>query len=104
MTRIQADSIYHGAPIFKTLKRTSQLAESIIDAAYRIAVKQAVESAPPDDANYRACGQMMVIALGRLGMREFDLASDADLVFVIPDSESERHQFWTRVAEHVIDI
>jgi len=25
----------------------------------------------------------MVIALGRLGMREFDLASDADLVFRI---------------------
>ena len=28
--------------------------------------------------------QMMVIALGRLGMREFDLGSDADLIFVIP--------------------
>ena len=25
---------------------------------------------------------MMVVALGRLGMREFDLASDADLLFI----------------------
>ena len=33
---------------------------------------------------------MMTIALGRLGMREFDLASDADLVFVIPDEDARR--------------
>ena len=31
----------------------------------------------------------MVIALGRLGMREFDLASDADLVFVLPDEDHD---------------
>jgi len=47
---------------------------------------------------------MMVIALGRLGMREFDLASDADLLFIVPDSEIERQRFWTRVAEHLIEI
>ena len=50
MTRIQADSIYHRAPIFKTLKRTSQLAESIILAAYRIATREAMETAPPGDS------------------------------------------------------
>ena len=43
---------------------------------------------------------MMVVALGRLGMREFDLGSDADLLFIIPDAEIERQRFWTRVAEH----
>jgi glutamate-ammonia-ligase adenylyltransferase len=47
---------------------------------------------------------MMVVALGRLGMREFDLGSDADLLFIIPDVEVERQRFWTRVAEHLIDI
>ena len=46
---------------------------------------------------------MMVIALGRLGMREFDLASDADLCFVIPDSDSPELLFWTNVAERMID-
>jgi len=44
----------------------------------------------------------MVIALGRLGMREFDLGSDADLVFVIPDSDAGEHTFWTGVAERII--
>ena len=37
-------------------------------------------------------------------MREFDLASDADLLFILPDSESGNHLFWTRVAEHLIEI
>ena len=46
----------------------------------------------------------MVIALGRLGMREFDLASDADLVFVLPDEDHEEHVFWTRVAERIVDL
>jgi [glutamine synthetase] adenylyltransferase / [glutamine synthetase]-adenylyl-L-tyrosine phosphorylase len=43
---------------------------------------------------------MMVISLGRLGMREFDVGSDADLVFVIPDTADLR--FWTQVAERII--
>jgi glutamate-ammonia-ligase adenylyltransferase len=45
---------------------------------------------------------MMVIALGRLGMREFDVASDADLVFVIPDEEAAQIGFWTGVAGRLI--
>jgi glutamate-ammonia-ligase adenylyltransferase len=36
-------------------------------------------------------------------MREFDLASDADLVFVIPDADMEEHLFWTHVAERMIN-
>ena len=47
---------------------------------------------------------MMVIALGRLGMREFDLGSDADLNFVLPDSDAREMRFWTRVAERMIDM
>jgi [glutamine synthetase] adenylyltransferase / [glutamine synthetase]-adenylyl-L-tyrosine phosphorylase len=37
-------------------------------------------------------------------MREFDLASDADLVFVIPDADAAEQPFWTRVAERIISI
>ena len=59
---------------------------------------------PPLNAGYQPRQQLMVIALGRLGMREFDLASDADLVFVLPDEDHEEHLFWTRVAERMIDL
>ena len=47
---------------------------------------------------------MMVISLGRLGMREFDLASDADLIFVIPDEDAAEEVFWTAVAERMINV
>jgi len=47
---------------------------------------------------------MSVVALGRLGMREFDLGSDADLVFVLADSDTQDLEFWTRVAGRVVDL
>jgi glutamate-ammonia-ligase adenylyltransferase len=37
-------------------------------------------------------------------MREFDLASDADLVFVLPDEDHDEHLLWTRVAGRMIDL
>jgi len=63
-----------------------------------------METAPPETVGYRPSGQMMTIALGRLGMREFDLASDADLVFVIPDEDAPEMRFWTTVAERMIHV
>jgi glutamate-ammonia-ligase adenylyltransferase len=102
MVRIQSDSVYHRVPVFRTLKRTSDLAESIIAAAYEIALRET--GAPPSDSSYVPQNQMMVIALGRLGMREFDLASDADLNFVIPDADAPEIHFWTGVAECLINV
>ena len=40
MVRIQADSVYHAAPVFKTLRRTSDLAQAVIAAACQIAVAE----------------------------------------------------------------
>ncbi|MDQ6662763.1 MAG: glutamine-synthetase adenylyltransferase [Acidobacteriota bacterium] len=102
MVRIQSDSIHHRVPVFKTLKRTSDLADSVIAASYRIALAEAIRIGPPAGASYAPADQMMVIALGRLGMREFDLASDADLVFVLPDRDASQAPFWTGVAERMI--
>jgi glutamate-ammonia-ligase adenylyltransferase len=99
MLRIQSRSMLQGAPIFDTLEETSALADCVIDAAYRIAI---AEAPPPAGPAYQPRDQMMTIALGRLGMREFDLGSDADLVFVIPDADAPEHAFWTGVAERMI--
>jgi glutamate-ammonia-ligase adenylyltransferase len=104
MVRIQSDSVYHAVPVFKTLKRTSDLAEAVIAAAYEIALGEVCASTPPADADYVPSNQMMVIALGRLGMREFDLASDADLNFVIPDADASEVLFWNAVAERLIHV
>jgi glutamate-ammonia-ligase adenylyltransferase len=104
MVRIQADSVYHAVPVFRTLQRTSDLADSIVAAAYDIALEEALAATPPASPLYRPTNQMMVIALGRLGMREFDLASDADLNFVIPDADATETLFWTAVAERLISV
>jgi glutamate-ammonia-ligase adenylyltransferase len=101
MLRIQCESILGAAPIFSTLGKTSVLADSVIAAAYRMAI---TEAPPPANAGYLPSDQMMTIALGRLGMREFDLGSDADLVFVIPDADAAEQAFWTGVAERMIQI
>jgi glutamate-ammonia-ligase adenylyltransferase len=99
MLRIQSQSILARAPIFESLRRTSALADCVIDAAYRIAV---VDSLPPANLDYTPRDQMTVIALGRLGMNEFDLGSDADLVFVLPDADAAEMPFWSGVAERMI--
>ncbi len=86
MLRIESESILRRPPIFETLAQTSALADFVIGQAYREAGGEH--------------GEMMVVALGRLGMREFDLGSDADLVFVIPDGADQAR--WTAVAERMI--
>jgi [glutamine synthetase] adenylyltransferase / [glutamine synthetase]-adenylyl-L-tyrosine phosphorylase len=104
MLRLQAKSICLHRPIFDTLRQTSELADCVIAGAYRMAVEETIASNPPQNSAYTPFRQMMVIALGRLGMIEFDVASDADLVFVLPDEDARETVFWTRVANRTIDI
>jgi glutamate-ammonia-ligase adenylyltransferase len=102
MLRIQAESICRSHPIFETLERTSGLADQVLERVYDVAVREAAADSPPQNPAYPPANQMRVIALGRLGMHEFDLGSDADLVFVIPDSDADELAFWTRVAERLV--
>jgi glutamate-ammonia-ligase adenylyltransferase len=104
MFRIQTASICLRTPVFETLQHTSDLADAAISACYRMALDQVAASHPPSTPGYELRNQLLVIALGRLGMREFDLASDADLVFVLPDKDHDEQLFWTRVAERMIDL
>ncbi|MEK7406787.1 MAG: glutamine-synthetase adenylyltransferase, partial [Acidobacteriota bacterium] len=104
MFRLQSESICLAAPIFPTLERTSDLADAVIAATYRMAIEQVAASHPPQSPGYVPKDQMTVVALGRLGMREFDLASDADLVFVVPDADAAEQPFWTRVTERMIAL
>jgi len=104
MFRIQSASLCLRVPVFDTLELTSDLADAAIAAAYRLAVEQVRTTHPPAAPSYRPGQQLMVIALGRLGMREFDLASDADLLFVLPDEDRDELVFWTNVAERIIDL
>jgi glutamate-ammonia-ligase adenylyltransferase len=103
MFRTQCESVCLRRGVFETLEESSQISERVMAAAYGVAVRQVMGSHPPPEG-YAAGLQMMVVALGRLGMREFDLGSDADLFFVLPDRDAGALEFWTRVAEKMIDI
>ena len=102
--RIQAASLCLPVPVFETLHQTSGLADGAIAGAYDMAIRQVLETHVPAGPLYPVRDQMMVVALGRLGMQEFDVASDADLVFLLPDEDQAEHLFWTRVANAMIDL
>ncbi|MBI4891240.1 MAG: glutamine-synthetase adenylyltransferase, partial [Acidobacteria bacterium] len=98
MFRLQAESICLQRPVFETLERISRLADAAIGACYRLAASQALERWE------EGAPGLMVIALGRLGMQEFDLGSDADLLFVLPDELAGELPVWMKVAERLAGI
>ena len=102
MLRIQCQSLFLRQPIFSTLDHTSDLADAVIASAYRIALRKPSPPIRRPARHIDPADQMLVVTLGRLGMREFDLASDADLLFVLPDADMPEHFFWTCVAERMI--
>ena len=101
MLSIQTRSICDGVDVFATLSDSSELAEGIMRAAHALATR---ESATQKGDAIDPARALRVIALGRLGMCEFDFGSDADVAFVIPDSEASRIRLWTQVANRIIDI
>ena len=85
MFRSGARDLAELRPVYRGLSETSTAAEEAIIAAFGIA------GAPEG---------LAILGLGRLGSREFDLLSDADLIFVC--DEHHDRQALTRTAEQVI--
>ncbi len=71
--------------IYYSLAETTAAAEHAISAAFQIA------GSPPG---------LAILALGRLGTREFDLLSDADLLFICDGSENR--EALTKSAEQIM--
>jgi len=72
-------------PLQESLELTTRAAEDAIKAAFAIA---------------REPAGLAVMAVGRLGSREFDLLSDADLLFVVEDGQSR--EAMTHAAEVIM--
>ena len=77
--------IAESRPVYSSLAETSTAGEDAISAAFGIA------GSPPG---------LTVLALGRLGSREFDLLSDADLLFVC--DEKRDRAVLTKAAEQIM--
>jgi glutamate-ammonia-ligase adenylyltransferase len=96
-----ADDLLERPSIFPALARWSGLARRAIQSALEIA-SGALDASEPAQQNE---SPLVVLGLGRLGLNEFDLASDADLVFVVADGTGrEETARWTRLAEKTIEV
>jgi glutamate-ammonia-ligase adenylyltransferase len=87
---------------FPVLKRWSAAAARCVSSALQIA-GSVLETKNLREGN-RSC-PFAVLALGRLALNEFDLASDADLIFVTgPEVGRDDLDFWKRLAAKMIDV
>ena len=95
--------------ILTCLRRWSLLANRSIATALFVAA-EAVENGEKDARGAGTASTpdrmpLVVLGLGRLGLNEFDLASDADLVFVVAtDTPQDEIVFWTHLAEKTIEV
>jgi glutamate-ammonia-ligase adenylyltransferase len=99
LLKIISDSIPGRAAPFETFAALTREAERDIQDSLTLAIR---EEGLDESA---AAAPFVVLALGRLGSGEFDVGSDADLVFVVDSnaSESEKGR-WRRIAERLIHI
>ena len=90
-----------GGSAFPMLRRWSLSAARCIASAQVIALT----SSMPNDAGSEGEIPFVILGMGRLGLNEFDLASDADLVFVV-DAEVKREDLerCTQRAEKTIEV
>ena len=90
--------------IFARLERWTELAGRSVASALRIG-QQALEGALEAESISLRNAPFVILGLGRLGLSEFDLASDADLVFVAPaGTPREEIGRWMHLAEKVIEV
>jgi glutamate-ammonia-ligase adenylyltransferase len=91
--------------IFGSLERWSSLAARSISSALAIASLDAGGPCLGLLERYKGRLPFAILGLGRLGLSEFDLASDADLIFIAsPDLSREDLVCCTRLAEGTIDM
>jgi len=90
--------------IYPCLEHWTELAGRSVASALWIGHQAQEGSAQAESAGMREL-PFVILGLGRLGLSEFDLASDADLMFVAPaDTPREEIAQWMRLAEKAIEV
>ena len=104
MLELGAADLAEPGDIFARLERWTELAGRSVSSALSIG-RQALEGALEAESISLQEAPFVVLGLGRLGLSEFDLASDADLIFVAPaGTPREEIARWMRLAEKVIEV
>ena len=91
-----------GGSTFSMLKRWTVSAARCISSAQVIALNSCMQETVSASGNG---APLVILAMGRLGLSEFDLASDADLIFVAgPGANQGNPVDWTHLAEKTIEV
>jgi glutamate-ammonia-ligase adenylyltransferase len=89
-------------PVAVMLRRWSLSAGRCISSALEAAYSALAQTGARVNALQ---APFMILGLGRLGLTEFDLGSDADLVFICSNAVSEEERgFYTQVAGKMIEV
>ncbi len=100
LLRLGSDDLVAGGTAFSMLKRWTVNAARCISSAHEIARSNSSKEWMLSNA-----APFMVLGLGRLGLSEFDLASDADLFFVAGTQASRTDlESWTHLTEKTIEV
>ena len=107
-----AEDLAGRGSIFEALNRWSRLAARSVASALWIAAEAldlVSASRPATLGDQQPAGPgplpLAVFGVGRLGLNEFDLASDAGLLFVAaPGASREELALWSRLAEKTVEV
>jgi glutamate-ammonia-ligase adenylyltransferase len=100
--QLGTEDIFALSWIFSSLRRWAALAERSLASALAIS-NQVLGSGPGTKQSAKI--ELAVLAVGRLGAGEFDLASEAELLFILPSGAGqEQIAFSTRLAEKTIEV
>lgn len=101
--------VIHMDSLFRSLDRWSAIARRSIATAMSVsaeALRAASGLIPPGLFSTPAARLgFAILGLGRLGIQEFDLGSDADLIFVVPRGTPEQEiEVWAHLAGKIIEV
>lgn len=112
LCRILADDVLHQQQVEQSLRRVSQLADELINAAYQFAYQEVARQwGQPLDSQGRAM-PLLIIGMGKLGGAELNFSSDIDLILVYPQHgetqggrrSCDHAQFYTKVGQKLIAL
>lgn len=111
MVRIAYRDLMGMAELAETLQTTSDLADGLVDAAYRWSYAELTAKHGIPRSRSGEPQQMVIIGMGKLGGQELNFSSDIDMIFAFPEAgatdgkrDLDNQTFFTRVGQRMIAI
>lgn len=111
MVRIAYRDLLGKAELAETLQTTSDLADGLVDAAYRWCYAELTAKHGIPRSRSGEPQQMVIIGMGKLGGQELNFSSDIDMIFAFPEAgatdgkrDLDNQTFFTRVGQRLIGV